>query len=33
VLYPYHFGTTDTSDLVRLLESEPDIDVRIRSLA
>jgi len=33
VLYPYHFGTTDTSELVRLLESDPDIDVRIRNMA
>jgi L-ascorbate metabolism protein UlaG (beta-lactamase superfamily) len=33
VLYPYHFGTTDTSELTRLLQDEPDIDVRIRHMA
>ena len=31
VLYPYHFGETDTSELVDLLKSVP-IDVRIRNL-
>ncbi|HUU54428.1 MAG TPA: MBL fold metallo-hydrolase [Armatimonadota bacterium] len=31
ILYPYHFGATDTSELVRLLEGEP-IDVRVRSM-
>jgi L-ascorbate metabolism protein UlaG (beta-lactamase superfamily) len=33
VLYPYHFGDTDTSLLVELLRGHPEIDVRIRSLA
>jgi len=33
ILYPYHFGTTDPSELVNLLADEPDIEVRIRSLA
>lgn len=33
VLYPYHFGSTDTSELVRQLQDEPDIDVRIRHMA
>jgi L-ascorbate metabolism protein UlaG (beta-lactamase superfamily) len=33
ILYPYHFGDTDTSRLVELLKSEHDIDVRIRKLA
>ncbi|MBM3284784.1 MAG: MBL fold metallo-hydrolase [Candidatus Aminicenantes bacterium] len=32
ILYPYHFGETDTSKLVTLLESVPDIEVRIRNL-
>jgi L-ascorbate metabolism protein UlaG (beta-lactamase superfamily) len=32
ILYPYHFGTTDTSELVKLLEAEPSIEVRIRSM-
>jgi L-ascorbate metabolism protein UlaG (beta-lactamase superfamily) len=33
VLYPYHFGDTDTSKLVELLKDEPDIEVRIRKLS
>jgi L-ascorbate metabolism protein UlaG (beta-lactamase superfamily) len=33
VLYPYHFGDTDTSRLVALLREEKDIEVRIRRLA
>jgi len=32
VLYPYHFGNTDTSRLVELLKDEPDIEVRIRNM-
>jgi len=32
ILYPYHFGTTDTSELVRLLSKEKDIEVRIRRM-
>ena len=32
ILYPYHFGETDTSQLVRLLADETDIDVRIRDM-
>lgn len=32
VLYPYHFGDTDTSRLVELLEDDPDIEVRIRRM-
>lgn len=31
ILYPYHYGSTDTSKLVELLEGE-DIDVRIRNM-
>ena len=33
VLYPYHFGSTDTSELVELLKNQPEIEVRIRSMA
>jgi L-ascorbate metabolism protein UlaG (beta-lactamase superfamily) len=32
VLYPYHFGNTDTSLLVKLLKGEKDIEVRIRKM-
>lgn len=32
ILYPYHFGQTDTSRLVVLLKNEKDIDVRIRKM-
>ena len=32
VLYPYHFGETDTSELVRLLETEKGIEVRVRAM-
>ncbi len=32
ILYPYHFGQTDTSELVRLLEGEESIEVRIRKM-
>lgn len=32
VLYPYHYGDTDTSALVRLLQGEKDIEVRIRAM-
>ena len=32
ILYPYHFGNTDTSELVKLLEGEEGIEVRIRDL-
>lgn len=32
ILYPYHFGNTDTSELVKLLAGEKDIEVRIRDL-
>jgi L-ascorbate metabolism protein UlaG (beta-lactamase superfamily) len=33
VLYPYHYGDTDTSRLVKLLLGEKDIEVRIRKLS
>jgi len=33
ILYPYHFGNTDTSQLIDLLKDHPEIEVRVRSLA
>jgi L-ascorbate metabolism protein UlaG (beta-lactamase superfamily) len=30
ILYPYHFGRTDTSEVVELLKDMPEIEVRIR---
>jgi len=32
IVYPYHFGDTDTSKLVKLLEGEKEIEVRIRDM-
>ena len=32
ILYPYHFGNTDTSKLVDLLKGEKGIEVRIRDM-
>ena len=32
VLYPYHYGETDTSKIMELLKDEKDIEVRIRSM-
>ena len=32
ILYPYHFGNTDTSTLVNLLKDEKRIEVRIRDM-
>ena len=32
ILYPYHFGSTDTAKLTRLLAAEKGIDVRVRKL-
>ena len=32
ILYPYHFGETDTARLPALLKDVPDIEVRIRAL-
>jgi L-ascorbate metabolism protein UlaG (beta-lactamase superfamily) len=32
VLYPYHFGTTDTARLLDLMKNEKDIEVRIRNM-
>jgi L-ascorbate metabolism protein UlaG (beta-lactamase superfamily) len=33
ILYPYHFGDTDTSRLVKLLAGHPEIEVRIRKMS
>lgn len=33
ILYPYHFGDTDTNRLIELLEDTPEIEVRIRELS
>jgi L-ascorbate metabolism protein UlaG (beta-lactamase superfamily) len=33
ILYPYHFGNTDTKKLVELLKGESGIEVRIRKMA
>ena len=33
IIYPYHFGQTDTSQLEDLLKDEPEIEVRIRKMA
>jgi L-ascorbate metabolism protein UlaG (beta-lactamase superfamily) len=30
ILYPYHYGKTDTSKIVELLKDEQDMKVRIR---
>jgi len=32
ILYPYHFGNTDTSQLTKLLADEPGIQIRLRKL-
>lgn len=32
ILYPYHFGETDTSKLMSLLKGSPGIEVRIRKM-
>jgi L-ascorbate metabolism protein UlaG (beta-lactamase superfamily) len=32
ILYPYHFGRTDTTKLIALMQDAPDIEVRIRKL-
>ncbi|HCM96876.1 MAG: metal-dependent hydrolase [Chloroflexi bacterium GWB2_49_20] len=33
ILYPYHYGQTDTSKLENLLQTEKQIEVRIRKMA
>ncbi len=32
ILYPYHFGTTDTARLTKLLADESGIEIRVRKL-
>ncbi len=32
ILYPYHYGNTDTAELTKLLARPPGIEVRIRNL-
>jgi len=32
ILYPYHFGETDTALLVALLKDEKGIEVRVRKM-
>jgi len=32
ILYPYHYGRTDTDELVKLLEDTEEIEVRIRDM-
>ena len=33
ILYPYHFGSTDTGRLDKLLKGEPGIEVRVRPMS
>jgi len=33
ILYPYHFGKTDTHKLIELLKDEKDIEIRIKKMA
>lgn len=33
ILYPYHFGSTDTSLLITLLQDQSETEVRIRNMA
>jgi L-ascorbate metabolism protein UlaG (beta-lactamase superfamily) len=33
ILYPYHYGDTNTSKLVELLKDEQEIEVRIRKMS
>lgn len=32
ILYPYHFGASDTQELVKILKDDEEIEVRIRNL-
>ena len=32
ILYPYHFGNTDTSELATLMKDTPEVEVRIRKM-
>jgi L-ascorbate metabolism protein UlaG (beta-lactamase superfamily) len=33
ILYPYHFGNTDTKQLIELLGDQKDIEVRVRKMS
>jgi L-ascorbate metabolism protein UlaG (beta-lactamase superfamily) len=33
ILYPYHYGDTETAKLVKLLQGQKDIEVRVRKLS
>jgi L-ascorbate metabolism protein UlaG (beta-lactamase superfamily) len=33
ILYPYHYGNTDTNQLIELLKDQKDIEVRIRRMS
>ena len=33
ILYPYHFGNTDTNQLIELLKDQKDTEVRIRKMS
>jgi L-ascorbate metabolism protein UlaG (beta-lactamase superfamily) len=32
ILYPYHFGKTDTNELIELLKDKKDCEIRIRNM-
>jgi L-ascorbate metabolism protein UlaG (beta-lactamase superfamily) len=32
ILYPYHFGQTDTSELLRFLKGMSGVEIRIRKM-
>lgn len=32
ILYPYHYGDTDTSNLEQLMKDTPDVEIRIRMM-
>ncbi len=32
ILYPYHFGNTDTNELIELLKDKKDCEIRIRNM-
>ncbi len=32
VLYPYHYGDTDTAQLVKLMKDTPEVEVRVRNM-
>ena len=33
ILYPYHFGNTDTNQIIKLLKDQADIEVRVRKMS